>query len=91
MEGDKKLESQEKLSHYPIIAVELIDLLEKVCGVEVYIVTDKSSLNDFSSEKGLERIWSAIKNKFGVDVSNIESRNLVDICKEIEFLQQLSN
>ncbi len=75
----------------PKIAAELIDLLEKVCGVEVYIVTDKSSLNDFSGEKGLERIWSAIKNKFGVDVSNIESRNLVDICKEIEFHQQLPN
>ena len=71
-----------EIKQYEQIAV---DFFEKVLGMNYYecFISDESSLWDFHGEETNEEYYRKIADVYGVDVSDIESGNLVQIFERI--------
>jgi len=63
------------------------DFMTKIFGLEPgeYLISDESSLYDFTglNEKELPEIHNKIQEMYNIDVSDIKSRNLLEIFKRI--------
>jgi hypothetical protein len=63
------------------------DFMNKVLGFELgeYLISDESSLYDFIGldEKELPDIHNKIQEMYNIDVSDIKSRNLLEIFRRI--------
>jgi hypothetical protein len=63
------------------------DFMNKIFGLELweYLISDESSLFDFTGLDELEfpDIHKRIKEMYNIDVSDIKSRNLLEIFKRI--------
>ena len=63
------------------------DFMIKIFGLELgeYLIRDESSLYDFTglNEKELPDIHNKIQEMYNIDVSDIKSRNLLEIFKRI--------
>jgi len=61
--------------------------MKKVLGLEPgeYLISDESSLYDFTdpNEKELPDIHNKIQEMYNIDISDIKSRNLLEIFKRI--------
>lgn len=77
--------STNEIDQYDFIAV---DFFKKVLAMSYYdcFISDESSLWDFHSEETNEYLFKKILEHYEVDVSDIESGNLVEIFKRIELL-----
>ena len=75
-----EFESGDEIDKYWAVASRLID---EVLGhnPEDVFVSDGSSLWDFTGEDSLKEYYDKIHQVFGVDVSHIESGNLVEISR----------
>lgn len=64
------------------------DFMNKIFGLEPgeYLISDESSLYDFTGvdEMELPDIHKRIQEMYNIDVSDIESRNLIDIFRRID-------
>jgi len=58
--------------------------INSVLGVEWALITNESSLDDFSFVEDSTSLEEKIKAVFGVDVSDIEDRNLLKIFERID-------
>ena len=74
--------SSDELDRYWHVASRI---LEEVLGYDPngIFVSDESSLWDFSRDEDISAYQNEIRKIFGVDVSHIESGNLVEISKHI--------
>ena len=71
------------------------DFIIKICEKKGALLTDESSLYDFDFEigdddkiihKDMKKVLKKIEEVYGVDVSDIEDGNLVEIFKRIRIL-----
>jgi hypothetical protein len=81
--------SSEIIQGYSEIADRFIDLILVDC-VCVFM-TDESSLFDFEFIYEVANLEEKIKEVFGVDVSDLEDKKMVDIFERIERNTQLDN
>ncbi len=77
--------STNEIDNYEFIAV---DFFRKILRMNLYdcFISDESSLWDFNTEETIEHLFHKILENYEVDVSDIESGNLVVIFKRIELL-----
>jgi len=77
--------STNEIDQYEFIAA---DFFKKVLNMNYYdcFISDESSLWDFHNEETNEHLYEKILENYEVDVSDIESGNLVEIFKRIELL-----
>lgn len=77
--------STREIENYDFIAA---DFFRKVLRMNYYdcFISDESSLWDFHDKETNEHLSEKIREIYEVDVSDIESGNLVEIFKRIELL-----
>ncbi|MGA3009396.1 MAG: hypothetical protein ABSD72_03975 [Terracidiphilus sp.] len=71
---------QERVDAHPELAE---DFIRRVLGLEWAWISDESCLWEFSLDENNDSYYAAIREIYGVDVSDIESGNLADILERI--------
>lgn len=76
-----QLVSSSRIQGYSETADRFIDIVLECSWA---FITDESSLYDFAGIDEVANLEAKIKEVFGVDVSDLEDKNLVDIFERIE-------
>jgi hypothetical protein len=63
------------------------EFMEKIFGMKPgrYLISDESSLSDFTERKEMEDLKRRIHDVFGVDVSDIKNGYLVEVFERIDM------